>query len=765
MSTIPFQVSARAAALFGRENVPNAEAALIELVKNSYDADADLCLITFDLSRKSITILDNGHGMNNDTIIRSWMRIGTDEKIASPKSPKGRIRAGAKGLGRLSLDRLGERSLLFTQSKGSDPLFWLANWQDFDDTDKNVHEVTALLRQSSHRRFTNYVRRVLNSVTIDPQHINNINTGTVIRILGLKDMWDVPRLEQLYKSLTGISSIGIENSFSIYLFLKGHEGFGQIPGVLSDDFDYYLKFSLQNNGQVSVRLTRNELNVEALARIGFFKDEKIISKGITVENMNKISNEYIHGVSSFIPGFNKTDEEIVKILGPLDFDFYFLKAGSGDKEDEKKYKPNKVVQYHVRRQWLELFGGIKIYRDGFRVKPYGDVSSNAFDWLGLGTRSAKSPTVTRSGYAVRPYQVFGIVSLSRILNPNLDDKSNRDGLLENDAFNILKELVLGFIKYFEKDRNEIMMRIFKIYSLIDAEERKRKEADQIAEKVLSEANDAQTSNKADIKALAEGYKIAAEQIHDLKEEQKLLRVLATSGLVITSFTHELKGLSDKLKIRPKELRSLLGALSTELNLSNHVGSVNDLYIFAQKIENQDNKFINWLRFAIEAVKKDKRTRKKVNLVSYTKQVFESWRTILEERDVSFNINSANINEFYFNCHEIDLDTIFNNLIINSLDAFMRKGFSGRREILISFNFSTVPLSIIYKDSGPGLSADVDDPNKIFDLFYSTKRDSFGRQVGTGMGLWIVQQTVLDYRGELVLLEVSQGFSLRFSLSN
>ncbi|VAW95985.1 FIG00696669: hypothetical protein, partial [hydrothermal vent metagenome] len=94
---IPFKVSARTARLIGRENVANAEAAIIELVKNSYDADADYCYIVIDNIKDKLYIIDNGTGMTSKTILNHWMVIGTQNKLNNFTSNQGRIQSGAKG--------------------------------------------------------------------------------------------------------------------------------------------------------------------------------------------------------------------------------------------------------------------------------------------------------------------------------------------------------------------------------------------------------------------------------------------------------------------------------------------------------------------------------------------------------------------------------------------------------------------------------------------------------------------------------------------
>ena len=77
MSKIPFKVSARAGKLFGRENFSNPEGAIIELVKNSYDADAsEVTLLLKDSTEKEILVSDNGHGMSFDEIKEALLESG-----------------------------------------------------------------------------------------------------------------------------------------------------------------------------------------------------------------------------------------------------------------------------------------------------------------------------------------------------------------------------------------------------------------------------------------------------------------------------------------------------------------------------------------------------------------------------------------------------------------------------------------------------------------------------------------------------------------
>ena len=129
---LKFKVSARTARLIGRENVSNAESALIELVKNSYDADAENCILFFD-KNSNIFVLDDGEGMTSTIIENHWMTIGTGHKEKNYSTLKGRIRSGEKGIGRFALDRLGNKCKLWTNpKKGKNSYIWEVDWADFE---------------------------------------------------------------------------------------------------------------------------------------------------------------------------------------------------------------------------------------------------------------------------------------------------------------------------------------------------------------------------------------------------------------------------------------------------------------------------------------------------------------------------------------------------------------------------------------------------------------------------------------------------------
>lgn len=138
-------MSARTAGLMGRENVPTQFGALIELVKNAYDADAKKCIVYVDYKGDTIWIADDGDGMTAEIIKERWMVIGTDGKLTNPTSRKERVRAGAKGIGRFSLDKLGSHCEMFTKTPDGSLLRWNVNWSNFDQPGAVLTDIKAEL--------------------------------------------------------------------------------------------------------------------------------------------------------------------------------------------------------------------------------------------------------------------------------------------------------------------------------------------------------------------------------------------------------------------------------------------------------------------------------------------------------------------------------------------------------------------------------------------------------------------------------------------
>lgn len=177
---------------------------------------------------------------------------------------------------------------------------------------------------------------------------------------------------------------------------------------------------------------------------------------------------------------------------------------------------------------------------------------------------------------------------------------------------------------------------------------------------------------------------------------------------------------------------------------------------------EDIKIQNWLKLSIGATRKDKRTRRIVHLDKYFKQLKGDWETIFESRDITFDYNVTA--DVALKILEIDIDSIFNNLITNSIYAFSISKEDRPRNIHINVKVDDASLYIDYMDNGPGLSKDIVEPYDIFKALYTTKRSRVsGEEEGTGLGMWIVQTIIEENNGKYYLLFPETGFGLRIVL--
>lgn len=770
VTQIPFTVSARTARLIGQENFANAEGAIIELVKNSYDADASVCVIIIDPVNNSIRILDNGDGMTETTIRTHWMTIGTDDKKINYKT-KSRVKTGAKGIGRFALDRLGKSSVMITKTLESESLVWDVDWNQFENTGAVISDIKATL-QVGNSDFWGEIVEIQNFSGLKEPIIDywKEEKGTLISIDNLKDVWDEKATQSLYSNLEILVPPLETNIFQVFLFSTLEpDNYGKVLPTLCDDYDYKITTTVSEDQSVSIKVFRNELNIGDLKRIGFFEKSKLNQSQYQLEAFEKGMFEMPTKLETLIAGFKGVDKNNnLSKIGAFTFSFYFMKRGGGQEKDEDITKyPYKSVNYSNRTNWLDKFGGIKIFRDNFRVRPYGETKSSSFDWLDLGKRALSNPTVTRPGYRVRPQQVYGIVNISRIDNINFEDKSSREGLQENDAFSLFKEILKAIIEIFEQDRNQIMMTLKKIYDDANKKRKAQEEAEQIIKnKAKSNSTPTPTEANEEKETLITAIQAYKEDIEELQDEQKILRVLASAGLIVTSFAHEFRNHTDSILPRTQELKDVLLKVIDIEKLKN-LPSFFDPYVMLSDMRNQDERLKSWLDFSISSVRKDKRSRRIINMVTYIEGLEKIWSSLLSRRNIKLTIDKWKFTEVNFKGHEIDLDGIFNNLITNSVDAYKRKDAGDAREIKLSFAFNPLEangISVVYEDFGPGLLEEITEPNKIFQPFFTTKRDDkTGEKIGTGLGMWIVKSTIDEYSGDVEILRARPNFKVKITL--
>ena len=135
---INFKVNARHIGQLGRELVTDYSTALVEIVKNSYDADAEGVKVIFEnvsSSKSKLIIVDNGSGMTRTDVENKWTVIGTNNKLRAVRSPGGRKYAGKKGIGRFAVERLAERIAIYSFPENEPPFKFTLNWNKYEQID------------------------------------------------------------------------------------------------------------------------------------------------------------------------------------------------------------------------------------------------------------------------------------------------------------------------------------------------------------------------------------------------------------------------------------------------------------------------------------------------------------------------------------------------------------------------------------------------------------------------------------------------------
>lgn len=756
---VPFAISARAAKLIGMENFANAEGAVVELVKNGYDADADICVVVADIrqtvSESRLYIIDNGCGMTSETIVKHWMTIGTNDKLVNERTKgKNRIKSGAKGIGRFALNRLGRKAemITFTDSKGG--WLWSVDWLSFERANV-LSDIKATLDpisiEEAKRKISNFG---LDRLPITDWFVEKCFHGTILCISDLIDEWEETNLNSLQKNLENLIPEHVHSVFGLYLFnMQDLTWGGKINPAEYDEFDYKVTAKYEGGRTINVNIERNELNVSLL--------ETNYSRVFTRKDMQKepyrIEDFHKKTVGHVLTVNDNVKQELLDKVGSFTFSFYFIKNSTQDERDKdglKKY-PYNIVDSSYRKAWLSKFGGVRIFRDDFRVRPYGE---NGNDWLDLGRRQAQSPGGAGQklgGYRIRPNQIAGVVNISRINNPSFEDKSSREGIQENDAFALFKNLLLKIISVFELDRNYIMYNLSEQYKVEHPVEQRAKD---IVKKAL-QYNEEQSEKNKDIKILASSYQSLEQELEDKEKELAMIRSLASMGISVATFNHELRSIMQRLLPRNELLRSILMKnLPVERFEGQRFGNP---YKELDIMKGEDEKLYNWLQYSLHSIQRNKRDKKKIYLSDYFQRFTESWHPTLSKKNISIELKLNGIDKAAVNAIEMDLDSVYNNFVANSINAFLKSREESKRININVFNDHGYVV-VDFIDNGCGLSPEYqNNPDVIFNAFETSTVDNKNNKIGTGMGLFIAKGVIEKIPdSSIALLSVKKGFGIR-----
>ncbi|MBQ8241731.1 MAG: ATP-binding protein [Bacteroides sp.] len=656
-----FSASTSVKNLFGRGLVTDQVAAVFELVKNSYDADAKEVEIVFsglDTGSPTLTISDNGTGMDLDDIEKRWMVIGTDSKKNVMYSPIfHRPLNGDKGIGRFSVDRLGGFLHMEAQKRNTKDLYCVDfDWSLFEGESKNLNDVEIPYRKLPGRTGEN---------------------GLTLAISDLHDTWDDTKLRELFRNLRQFKSpFAQEDNFKIF--------------ITAEKFGYH----------------HREVTVEKLEGVSSLW----INAEITAEKPDQIGLIV-----------NKDGLEYTSIQSnPYNFGDVKAKVFVFNQGDKIRF----VNRYGIR---VRDYGNVRLYRDNFRIYPYGEAKN---DWLDIDRRQTQG---MMRFFGTR--DIIGYVQISKKGNTNLKPLTNRQGLEENDQFEQLRKFVI-----------DVCVKTLESYHFAKI----KKGSNQTIQKTQGEihlAVDGLDKIARDIKV---HDPVKAKQIKDFtssirKQQQSQLQYVKDQQEIVKVYSR----IAQKETFLHKLIhQSMMGVNDAYVALESFVDYTEGLSNEHKEVLTEITAIMGEALALLRTVRDDvvkKRVKSQQDIVRLVNRYLLDSRAIFDESAIAVSLISS-ADSIMCNVDPGDIKAILNNLCSNSVKA-LKKVDDRPREITLSLHKTERYTIIKCTDNGIGIKEE--DRERIFDPFQSTTE-------GFGIGLTIVDEIAKEYNGALELIGTEIG---------
>ena len=707
---------ARILRTLGDELISSEAVALIELVKNCYDADATKVLVRFhgplEFGSGKVEVIDNGHGMSLETIQTIWMEPATLYRKRERRSlGLGRRVLGEKGIGRFATSRLANFLEVVTRpiAKEHETRAYF-DWSQFDDEQKYLDEIQVLWEEEPPTEVcpSGTLQELWDSSEKPAE--DELVHGTILRMEELRSNWGKQEIDDLRTRLSRLVSPFFgddlaERKDEFELRLELPPPFEQESGIVEPP-------ELLRNPHY---VLRGEIDVD-----GYFD--------LTIGLRDTSDEESIQG--KFEPNNHKVR------CGPIGIE---LRVWDRDRDS----MVNLVEQHSFQsvsevRRLLDGGAGISIYRDGFRVLPYGEPDD---DWLRLDMRRVQNPTMRLSNN-----QVLGYILISSEENPGLRDQSNREGLIEGPELEDLRDLVKLALNVIEGRRYRLrhstpatprkpaggLFSSFNLGNVRDYVGQHHPEDSRLLELV----GDAER----DLEAQAQGIQEVLSRYHRL----------ASLGQLIDTVLHD--GRAPLAKIHNE---AALGTRDVNRSGQDGNGQMEKLGNRFQTILIQSTAMGTIFR-RIEPFGGRRRGRPAlVRLEVVISDAFSVLDTEIGEVGVELDLPSTDTR---VTVDPAEIQEVIINLLQNSL-YWLRTVPSHTRKIAVTVSRNrTDEVEIIFSDTGPGIDSTFRD--RIFDPYFSTKPE------GVGLGLAIAGEIVNDFYGgdlELVESDTSGGATFRIVL--
>ena len=653
----------------GNELISSETVAIIELVKNAYDADATRVLVRFqgplEIGQGRIEVMDNGHGMSLETIQTTWMEPATLFRKRQQRSEQyGRRVLGEKGIGRFAASRLANNLEVVTRRTGEGrEIRALFDWSQFDDEQKYLDQAEVLWEESAPAEICS--GSTIQALWREEQtpESSELTHGTILRMEGLRAVWGESQFETLHTGLSRLISPFFEQdqltahgTFQIYLELP--EQFAPLSGIIKPpealkNPHYAIKGSVDDTGHYS----------------------------LTFQLPGHDGQECRTGQFTF-------PDRHTPQCGPFSIE---LRVWDRDSLSSLAHERGATIA-DVRRD-LDAAAGINIYRDRFRVLPYGEPRN---DWLRLDLRRVQNPTMRLSNN-----QIMGYVLISADQNPQLRDQSNREGLIEGPALDDLRELVKMVLTEIEKRRYTIRRRS-------DTSQQVAPAGGLFTDLDLAAIRDLISKQHPDnirlLDLVEERERELAVRVKVVQDVLARYRRLATLGQLIDTVLHDgrapLAKIGNEAHLGQRDIErtrtdngNLLSRLSQRFGIINKQAGV--LAAIFRKIEPfGGRKRRRPVQVRLEQVIADAFSVLETEITAVGAQVS------LPDTSTQVTVDQAEIQE------------VIVNMLQNSLYLLRQVPQDCRKVAVCVRRISANEVEIVFSDSGPGVEADTGTPFSI-----------------------------------------------------
>lgn len=690
---LPFRPRARLLQLLGDQLIGTSRLAVFELVKNAYDADATEVVVTIDkigTPSTLITVRDDGDGMTLETIRDIWLVPAHDhrdlQRRARRRTRLNRLPLGEKGVGRFAVHKLGEQIELVTRAKDSAECVVTIDW-------------TALIRKP-------FLSDAEVSVRTREPEVFKDSTGTRITISNLRENnWSRGDIRRLLRQITSISSpFGTKSDhFKAILKVPEHpdwiESVPDVEGLLGRA-PWHFRFLFKNG------LLEWKYEFRGVSGIKLEKREESKKEQPLLVVQDRDYDEFgsAQGVKTGRPKSIVAGSKLADGIGPVTGEFFVY--------DREKVVLNKLGDSQLLGNFLDENGGVRVYRDGIRVYNYGEPSD---DWLGLDLRRVNTPTRNISRNIV-----VGAIDLSLEASEALQEKTNREGFVDNDAFRRLKKIVLGGLAVLEVERKIDKDNIRKL-----TDTGRDPEVEKIS-KPLEKLRDAvrQHHLSAELDPLIDKVERDYEEMRDA-----MLRA-GLSGMGLSVVFHEVE----------QGVRVLHDAIASGTKL--------------ETIQTQAKELVRILDGFTELLRKgDRRENSLKALIRQVRDInqvrFRSHKVRLVCPALDENFPDVKLT-FAFGLALGALNNLLDNafywLRVRWPDDSANTG--ERRTIYININTDMAEgPAVVVADNGPGFQ---DDPQRLIRPFFSRRPD------GMGIGLYYTNMVMELNRGRLAFPDAAEA---------